>query len=113
MVSPEGLEPSTYGLKVDQAASTRASLVDFIAVFASLVAPIHSGRRHFMSRFMSRECYERTRLHPQRLAFGVGSSSAAESIPRRTPNPQTAGFVGDRWTNSGAELRPPSVVYGS
>jgi hypothetical protein len=52
------------GLKVDQAASTRASLADFIGVFASLIAPSHSVRRHFMSRFVSCELPRRESVDP-------------------------------------------------
>jgi hypothetical protein len=50
-------------LKVDQAASTRASLAYFAWVFASPATPNHSGRRHFMSRSMSRELHRLSHRH--------------------------------------------------
>ena len=53
----------TLNLRVDLLPSPRASLAYFTWVFASPAAPNHSGRRHFMSRSMSRELHRVSHRH--------------------------------------------------
>jgi hypothetical protein len=79
IVGPPGLEPGTYGLKVDQAPSTLASLADSIGVFSVVASLNHSGRRRFMSRFMSRALPQQNRSTPACLAVDVDTSSALKA----------------------------------
>jgi integrase/recombinase XerD len=57
MVGPAGLEPATYGLKDPSAEALLPSCPDFAGLDGALIAYHGSDRRHFMSRFMSRQVY--------------------------------------------------------